>query len=198
QNARDICALRTRSGLARAVRWSARLLPQEGRTTAVLLVGHDITDLQEVQRQKLTLERLAAIGQMAAGLVHESLNDIQRSTVCLNLLAWKLQDNPEALDLVERALRAQHDLLRLYQDVCEYAVPIVPESRSCNLGDIWREVWKELTTTSAGDEPQARLLERFEGADLYYRGDPFRLAPVFRNVLENALSAARDRPRFHI
>src|SRR5262249_60090574 len=112
----------------------------------MLIVGHDITDLQEAHRQTLTFERLAAIGQMAAGLAHESRNAIQRSTACLNLLAWKLQANSEELDLVERALRAQHDLLRLYQDVCEYAVPIVPESRPCNLGDIWREVWKELTT----------------------------------------------------
>jgi PAS domain S-box-containing protein len=198
RNARGICALHTRSGPARAVQWSARLLPQEGRATAMLLVGHDITDLQEAQRQTLTFERLAAIGQMAAGLAHESRNAIQRSTACLNLLAWKLQDNPEELDLVERALRAQHDLLRLYQDVCEYAVPIVPESRRCDLGDIWREVWKELTTASAGGEPQVRLEERIEGTDLYYRGDPFRLAQVFRNVLENALAAAGNGARVEI
>jgi C4-dicarboxylate-specific signal transduction histidine kinase len=58
--------------------WNADRLPDYEAGPAVLAVGQDITTLKQAQEQALRSERLAAIGQMMAGLTHESGNALAR------------------------------------------------------------------------------------------------------------------------
>jgi PAS domain S-box-containing protein len=185
-----VYTLVTRDGRRREVVWSGKLLPVEGQARMVLLVGQDITELQEIQRQADHLGRLAAIGQMATGLAHESRNALQRAQACLQLLHWKLQDRPEMLDLLARMHRAHDDLLRLYEGVRAYAAPIRPQRRACNLADVWCEVWGQVTATRAGRD--ARLEADTDGLSVDCDADPFTVGQVFRNVFENALDACPD------
>jgi signal transduction histidine kinase len=148
-----------------------------------------VTQLQEAQEHALQAERLAAIGQVAAGLAHESRNALQRSQACLSILNLRLKGQPEALDLLDRAQKAQDDLHRLFDGVRAYAAPIRLEPAPCNLADIWREARDELTPL---EKRVLDLREETGGADLRCAADPFHLKRVFRNVLENALAAAPE------
>jgi PAS domain S-box-containing protein len=184
--------LRTRDGATRLVSWSAKpQLGPEGEVRTVLAVGHDITELHEAQQQALRLERLAAIGQVSAGLAHESRNALQRGQACLERLRWKLQGQPEALDLLERAQKAQQDLVRLYEDVREYAAPVAVEPAPCDLAAAWRRAWADVLALAAGRD--AELAE--EAGECWVRGDAFRLGQVFRNLFENSLTASPGRVR---
>jgi two-component system, LuxR family, sensor kinase FixL len=178
----------TKDGQVRAVTWSARGLT-DGPAGAVVLVGHDVTELQEAQEHALQAERLAAIGQVAAGLAHESRNALQRSQACLSMLGLRLKGQPEALDLLDRAQKAQDDLHRLFDGVRAYAAPIRLEPAPCSLADIWREAWDDL---SPWENRVLELREETAGMDLRCVADSFHLKRVFRNVLENALAAASD------
>jgi PAS domain S-box-containing protein len=192
--ARSVHRLRARDGGLRTVAWTARRLMSIRRAAPpVVLVGHDITDLQASQERALRLERLAAIGQMAAGLAHESRNALQRGQACLERLRWALQGQPNALDLVARARAAQDDLVRLYEDVREYAAPIKLEHGPCDVAAVWREAWAQVLAVSPGRA--ATLAEALETADTRVEADRFRLAQVFRNLLDNALAAAPDPVR---
>src|SRR5581483_2280772 len=95
-----------------------------GEVSAVVAVGHDITERLQQQERMMQMERLATIGQVVAGLAHESRNAIQRGQACVEMLRWRLQDRPDALDLLVRMQRAQSDLLRMYEDVRGYAAPL--------------------------------------------------------------------------
>lgn len=143
--------------------------------------------LEEAQKKALQAERLAAIGQLVAGLAHESRNALQRSQACLGLLELRMQDRPDALDLLSRLQKAQDDLHRLYESVREYAVPIQLELRLCDLAQIWQEAWADLASLRNGKE--ARLREDTRGLDLRCVADPFQLKQVFCNLLDNALGA---------
>src|SRR5262249_5596258 len=68
----------TRDGHRRPVEWANRALSGLGDEAYVLAIGHDLTALEEAQQRALQAERLAAIGEMVAGLSHESRNALQR------------------------------------------------------------------------------------------------------------------------
>jgi PAS domain S-box-containing protein len=178
-----------RDGSRRWMAWNSRYLPDYEDGPTILKVGQDITYLKQAQRRALQAERLAAIGQVVAGLAHESRNALQRSQACLEMLALADKDRPRSLDLITRIQKAQDDLHHLYEDVREYAAPLNLERRLCDLGEIWREVWTHLESARGGKD--ATLHEVSRGVDLRCAADPFRLGQVFRNLLDNALAAGQ-------
>jgi two-component system, LuxR family, sensor kinase FixL len=180
----------TWDGREREIEWANRILDGVASETYVLAIGHDITDLREAQQRALQSERLAAIGQMVAGLAHESRNALHRAQVCLEMLTLEVEDRPEAINLVARLQKAQDDLHHLFEDVRSYAAPIHLEVLVCHLPEVWREAWTQLADVRRGRD--AALQEETNGLDLHCAADPFRLEQVFRNILDNALAASPD------
>jgi PAS domain S-box-containing protein len=174
-------------GSRRSIVWNARYLPDYEDGPAILKVGQDITFLKQAQERALQTERLAAIGQMVAGLAHESRNALQRSQACLEMLELTVRDRPEALSLIFRIQRAQDHLHMLYEDVRSYAAPVRIERKPCDVRQVWREAWAHLEPVRR--EKQADLHEFTDGANLTCLADPFRLEQVFRNLLDNSLAA---------
>jgi signal transduction histidine kinase len=155
--------------------------------------------LAQAEERLLQAERLAAIGQMVTGLAHESGNALQRSQACLQILANRLRDRPDVVDLVDRIQVAQDHLLHLYEDVRSYAAPIRLQPELCDLAKIWRQAWDDLGVLR-GDRP-AELREHVrlpacdfapDGIGVKARVDLFRFKQVFRIILENALAASPD------
>jgi PAS domain S-box-containing protein len=147
-------------------------------------VLRDITELREAQKQALQAERLAVIGQMAAGLAHEGRNALQRIQACLSLLTLRLQGQQENLELLGRIQKAQDDLQHLFEDVRSYAMAPKLQRHWHDLRQIWREAWNELSMLPAWSS--AELKEDIDEIDPSCRVDPFYIKHVLRNLLENA------------
>jgi len=152
--------------------------------------------LEEAQKKALQKERLAAIGQLMAGLAHESRNALQRSQACVEMLQLRIQDMPDALELVARLQAAQDDLYQLYEEVQSYAAPLRLELRVCNVAEIWRQAWANLDHVRK--DKQAELREDTSNVNLWCEVSPFHLRQVFHNLLHNALTVASDPIRIMI
>jgi PAS domain S-box-containing protein len=175
----------------RHLHWSGLpLFDAEGRPFAILVIGHDITDLHQAQQRALQAERLAAVGQMATGLAHESRNALQRIGASAETLELELEGNAAALTLVGRIQQSQGHLHQLLEEVRSYAAPILLDRSRCRISEVWREAWELLLAQRRGRE--AVLREQVEECDLAIDADRFRLVRVFRNLLENALAACND------
>ena len=185
-----------RDGSQRWLVWNAQRLDDFDGSRAVLAVGQDFTDRREAQEQLLRSERLAGIGQMITGLAHESRNALQRIQSCSEMLELEVADNAEAMRLVRRLHEAQDNLLRLFDEVRNYAAPIQLERTACRLESTWREAWSVLET--ARRERDASLSEQTDGADLTLLVDRFRMVQLFRNMFENTLAACPDPTRIAI
>lgn len=153
-------------------------------------------EIARLNEQAVQNERLAGIGQMMTGLAHESGNALARSQSCLEMLAWEVEDRPEALDLIARIQKAQDHLKQLYEEVRGYAAPLKLERDDWELSAIWRQAWGNLSLQRQARD--ATLQEDIHGVDLKCAVDQFRLEQVFRNVLENALAACKDPVRIHV
>jgi PAS domain S-box-containing protein len=179
-----------RDGRQRWFVWNAQRLDDYEGVPAVLAVGQDFTERREAQERMLRSERLAGIGQMITGIAHESRNALQRIQSCTEMLELEIESNEEAQRLVRRLQEAQDNLLRLFDEVRGYAAPIQLERTTSRLDSVWREAWQSLETARRGRD--ATLVEHADNADLNVSGDRFRLAQVFRNLLENSLAACTD------
>ena len=167
-----------------------RLLDDDQRPVGIIAVGQDVTERKLAEQRALLAERLAAIGQVITGLAHESRNALARSQACLEMLAQRVGDQDEAMDLIGRMQNAQRHLLRLYEGVREYAAPIKLDRRRYDLGEILNDVWDDLASERDGRDVKFHV--EASSVDLCCEVDRMSVGQVFRNVLENSLSACSD------
>jgi signal transduction histidine kinase len=161
-----------------------------GQVTRIVGVAEDTTPLRQAQQQAVQSERLVAIGEAMTGLAHESRNALQRSQACLEMLAKRVKDRPEAIDLIDRLQNAQDHLHRLYEEVRNYAAPIQLRRQDCDVGETLANAWSQVAAVQNGRAP--RLHEAGRGLDLHCQADPFALGQCFRNILDNAVCEDHD------
>ncbi len=150
-------------------------------------------ELARSQERTLRAERLAAIGQMMTAVAHEGRNALQRAVACLAILERRGTGAPDAVDLVGRCQLALADLERLFDDIRTYAVPLRLDYQVCDVSQVWRQAWADVTARHAGRD--AQLAEQADAVSLKCEADPFRLRQVFTNLFANALEACPDPVR---
>ncbi|MHC4133364.1 MAG: PAS domain S-box protein [Planctomycetota bacterium] len=183
-----------KDGTEREISWWAKTLKDgDGNVVGVLSVGHNVTELRDAQERVVQAERLAGIGEMITGLAHESRNALQRIQACLEMLSLEVEGRPEALDYVRRIQKAQDYLSQLYDEVRNYAAPLQLEMQECDLRRLWGAAWADLELRRRGKAIE--LIDRTDGADLTFRVDPFAFGQVFRNILDNAITAVGEKGR---
>lgn len=149
----------------------------------------NLKQLERVQQQLLASERLAAIGHMVAGLAHESRNAFQRSQACLEMLELNLADDPENLEIISKIQNALEELQKLYEEVREYAAPIVLANDKVNIVALVQETWRQIQSIDPRDEVVLSVSTSPELEDRVFVLDLHRFHQVLRNLLENAIDA---------
>ena len=154
-----------------------------------------LAEIESAQLRLVASERLAAVGQMVAGLAHESRNALQRSHACLAELSLDLTGMPESLALVHKVQNALDDLHGLLEEVRAYSAPLSLDPRDCELRTLVEKSWQNLLEAGANNDAQNRRFELVceEGFPTVVRVDPGKIQQVLRNLLENALFASRER-----
>lgn len=136
------------------------------------------------------VERLAALGQMAAVFCHESRNALQNAMSAAEVLAAKLREQPDLLRYLDQIIEAQGDLRRVHQDILEFTAPALLERAEVKLDSLWQDAWADLAARRAGRDTE--FSQDADGIDLTCSVDPHRMKRVFRNLFENSLDACAD------
>lgn len=148
-----------------------------------------LREIDSSQMKMMENERLAAIGQMVAGLAHESRNAFQRSHACLAELTLDLQDMPDSLALVHKVQRALDDLNRLLEEVRGYSAPIILKRRECDLEALVNGSWQQIVDAKKKPAESRFELKVADDVPKSFFVDHSRLTQVIRNLFENALYA---------
>jgi two-component system, NtrC family, sensor kinase len=81
------------SGEARHYRITKIPMRQDGRDIShVITIGEDITEWRQAQQRLTETEKLAAVGQLAAGVMHEINNPLATILACCEALALRTED----------------------------------------------------------------------------------------------------------
>lgn len=169
----------------------ASLRGASGRESGQLLIFQDLTDIKALEERTRISERLAAIGQLAAGLAHELRNPLASISGCVQLL--QKEGPPEevrtrVLGILERETQRVGDIV---SDFLDFARPEPPCGVVLPLAGVIEEVrssW-EMDPRTAGLPLQTDPMPTVK-----LRSDPTGLHRVLMNLLSNARKAVRDVP----
>ena len=150
---------------------------------ARLLMQH-----KQAREQLLQTERLAAIGEAMTALAHESRNALQRSQAGLDLVAKRVTDRPEAVELLGEVQAAQYWLRDMYEEVRDYAAPMNLHEETVDLRQVVEETWDHLSQARQGRSIELRQTGRLGDATAW--ADTQAVAQVFRNLFQNAIEAS--------
>jgi PAS domain S-box-containing protein len=168
----------------------------EGQTLGAVMVLRDVNGQQGLQKQLEFADRLASLGTMAAGVVHEINNPLTVVMANAEFIAAKLTgatDTPiRTQQHLEEALLALSDLRsaasRISGIVCDLRAFWQPAKQTPGVVDVVHCIEWAVRTTSHELQQRARLVTRF-GAVPAVRADEFKLGQVFINLLINAAHA---------
>jgi len=134
-----------RQGTVRTV-WSiapvGRVGVVGGPIEAVVAIGQDMSQIEALQQQIIRAERLATLGELAAGVVHELNNPLTSITVYAEYLVRKLDvQGAEAADLekLRRIGASAQRILRFSRDLVQYARPSGRDLEPIDLSAVVRQ-----------------------------------------------------------
>jgi signal transduction histidine kinase len=167
----------------RLVAATASRLEQAGDWSGVILSVSDVTDLRALELKVRRNERLAGLGSMAAGLLHEVRNPLSSMTLYLDLLKTFTREG-EGQEILERAGAEASRLDHFLQDFQIFA-----GLRPLRLQwiDVARVVEAALDGLVPGGSP--RIVRKLEVSAAIH-ADAGLLAHAIRNLVVNGLQAS--------
>jgi len=177
-------------GPGRAVFNTSTLRLPDGGIGGVIAIGQDIMRLRSLEHQVIQVEKLATLGQLAAGVVHELNNPLTAVTMFSDALLEKWQGGGDAADVEKmRAIReAGLRIQRLARDLIAYARPSGVRIEPCDVAGALDEAAR--MAKPALKEANATVVRRFEAVPPVEANRP-SLVQVFVNLVTNAAQALK-------
>jgi PAS domain S-box-containing protein len=91
-----------------------------------LLVVRDVTELKNLEKRYYESQKLAAVGQLSAGIAHEVRNPLSSIKMSLQILEKRMQPQGNDLKRFRIARKEVEHLEQLVKDVLIYAKPSAP------------------------------------------------------------------------
>ena len=190
----DVSLSAADSGRREAVLDLVSILGPEGEVESLLVIARDLTAIRKLEEQVVHAEKLATLGQLAAGVVHELNNPLTSISVYAERLHQKASADPNAdptdVERLARIVQATDRILRFTGDLVTYARPATEAPRALPPAEVVEQalVFCEhlIRETQADVEFE---LKRSLPPILGVRG---QLHQVFINLITNACHAMPD------
>ena len=166
----------------------SQLKDAEGHGLGFILAFQDLTDFRALQDEVRLKDRMAGVGELAAGIAHEIGNPLAAISGSAQMLAGSFTGEPGQLKLVEILLKESQRLDRTIQGFLKFARP---KERSSVAFDVARLLAEnvELLRNSEEVSPQHRVELELEPESARIVADPDQVSQIFWNLARNALRA---------
>ncbi len=164
---------------------------EKGKRLGSIVLFDDVTKLKKLESRVLQSEKLAAIGQLAAGIAHEIRNPLASISGSVQLMQGDSIQSEDSQKLMKIAMREIDRLNLLITEFLDYARPAEIEKSPLNLSELLQDVVDSV-----------RLDPVFQGVNtdvkiesgVFILGQADKLKQALLNILINALQAMETRP----
>jgi two-component system sensor histidine kinase PilS (NtrC family) len=163
----------------------------ENREIGCILVIQDLTAFRNMQEHLKRIDRLAAVGRLAAGLAHEVRNPLASISGSIQVLKKSLQPKDADSHLMDIIVQESNNLSMLISDFTQYARAEAPGKEKLELKTVADEVL-ELFKNSAECRHVATLDQLIPEA-LLVTANRQQMKQVLWNLLLNSAQAMIGR-----
>ena len=153
----------------------------------------DLTHVEQMEERERLRDRLASLGEMAAGIAHELKNPLAGIEVMAGLLRRQVPDSPDAQSLLADILSEAKLANAIVVEMLEFVRPIRLQVEQTDLA----QVLQQSITNAESKVPRRDVEIVFDVPDGLPQvdGDASQLCQVFSNLLTNAFEAVNGKGR---
>src|SRR5467141_5105429 len=155
----------------------------------VITIGEDVTAWRQAQQRLAQSEKLAAVGQLAAGVMHEINNPLATILACSEALALRFGEQDEYLHIIDTEVQRCR---RIVDGLLDFSRP--KQSGHKTAGDINAIIEQTLFLLKHHERFKWLTIERqLEPGLPQFQADAERLVQCFMALMLNAMDAMNSR-----
>jgi PAS domain S-box-containing protein len=180
--------IRLKDERKRTIGFSMSLIrDDEARVRGAALLFRDLTQIEHHEEQEQLKERLAVLGQMAAGMAHEIRNPLGGIEVTASLLRRRLVSRPEDVALLDKIIAEVKRLNRTVSESLEYVRPLHLEWKWAPLEGVVQEAVRRASGALEEKSIEVALNLSPEIPSLWM--DPDQVRDALANLVRNSFEA---------
>jgi len=162
-------------------------IKENDRVLSVLIIGHDITSQKKMEDQLYHTEKLASLGQLAAGVAHEINNPLAIILGFSDMLLERLDQDSKEYEMIETIERQGNNCKKIVENLMTFARAPEKDQYDTDINRCVETVLEVVTNTLLTKKVKLEA-ELAEGLPRV-RGDAAQLQQVFLNLINNAVMA---------
>jgi signal transduction histidine kinase len=161
---------------------------------AAFAIEHALLYEQQSERIKkmYRADRLATLGELAAGAAHEIRNPLTSISSAIQFLSKDFANDPVKSEITNEILAEVERINKILQGLLSFARPTALNINEVNIEDIINQTL--LLTKSTVLKQKIDIQFEFFTENATIRGDVEQLKQVFLNIILNAIEAMKDNP----
>ncbi len=162
-------------------------IKEDGRVLSVLIIAHDLTSQKKMEEQLYHTEKLASLGQLAAGVAHEINNPLAIILGFADMLAERLDPQSKEFEMIKTIERQGNNCKKIVENLMSFARAPEKDQYDTDLNRCVETVIEVVKNTLL--TKKVRIQVELEEGLPRVRGDAVQLQQVFLNLINNAVMA---------
>jgi len=169
---------------------ASKIINEEGKFVGQVLIIRDLGEVRRLQDEIRRKEKLAAIGDLAAGVAHEIRNPLSSIKGIASYYKSKFEDGSEDMEMAGVMIEEVDRLGRVISELLEFARPAKLNRKPSNMNELLEHSARLVQQEAMAKNVQIQLNLASDSAKADV--DPDRLSQCFLNIYLNALQAMEN------
>jgi len=170
--------------------WTKLNMP-EGSDNSRVYTMQDLSQIKKMEDQVRQSEKMAAIGEMAAGVAHEFRNPLAAISGAAQIIAQEVASDPQNQRLMNIITRESDRLEATISDFLQFSKPVQPAKKWFSIKELVYDAIQVITQNPHWDDSCKFNIDIPDNLDSW--ADQSQIKQVLLNLIDNACSAMEGR-----